>query len=159
MQLPTSLASVDWDERKRELADIVAFGRANSHSGHDCIIGVSGGKDSTWQALFVREVLGMNPLLVNLSYPEQVTQRGVDNVSNMIRHGFDCININPSPQVWRKLMRKGFFQHQLVQVHRVAFSSVPRLVIAYQILDLVGRECGPAIGRPKCDGQGWCRWQ
>lgn len=131
-----SLASVDWEERKRELADIVAFGRANSHSGHDCIIGVSGGKDSTRQALFVREVLGMNPLLVNLSYPpEQVTQRGVDNVSNMIRHGFDCININPSPQIWRKLMRKGFFQYTnwCKSTELALFSSVPRLAIAYQI--------------------------
>ena len=105
----TSLASVDWHQRNRELEDIVAFGRANSHSGYDCIIGVSGGKDSTRQALFVKDVLGMNPLLVNLSYPpEQVTQRGVNNVSNMIQLGFDCISINPAPQLWRKLMRKGF---------------------------------------------------
>lgn len=90
------LEQVDWDERRRELDEVVAFGRVNNHSGYDCIIGVSGGKDSTRQAIFVKEVLGMNPLLVNLSYPpEQVTQRGVDNVSNMIRHGFDCLSINP----------------------------------------------------------------
>lgn len=131
-----SLASVDWDERKCELREIVAFGRAHNQSGHDCIIGVSGGKDSTRQALFVREVLGMNPLLVNLSYPpEQVTQRGVDNVSNMIRHGFDCVSINPSPQIWRKLMRKGFFQYTnwCKSTELALFSSVPRLAIAYQI--------------------------
>jgi N-acetyl sugar amidotransferase len=130
------LTLVDWDERKRELADIVAFGRANCDSGYDCIIGVSGGKDSIRQALFVREVLGMNPLLVNLSYPpEQVTQRGVDNVSNMICHGFDCISINPSPQIWRKLMRKGFFQYTnwCKSTELALFSSVPRLAIAYQI--------------------------
>lgn len=131
-----SLALVDWDERKCELEEIIAFGRANSHSGYDCIIGVSGGKDSTRQALFVREVLGMNPLLVNLSYPpEQVTQRGVDNVSNMIRHGFDCISINPSPQVWRSLMRKGFFEYTnwAKSTEFALYSSVPRLAIAYQI--------------------------
>lgn len=131
-----SLEQVDWDERRRELAEVVAFGRANNHSGYDCIIGVSGGKDSTRQAIFVKEVLGMNPLLVNLSYPpEQVTQRGVDNVSNMIRHGFDCISINLSPQIWRKLMRKGFFQYSnwCKSTELALFSSVPRLAIAYQI--------------------------
>ena len=131
-----SLEQVDWDERRRELAEVVAFGRANNHSGYDCIIGVSGGKDSTRQAIFVKEVLGMNPLLVNLSYPpEQVTQRGVDNVSNMIRHGFDCISIHPSPKIWRKLMRKGFFQYTnwCKSTELALFSSVPRLAIAYQI--------------------------
>ena len=89
-----SLVDVDWDDRNKELADIVAFGKANNQSGYDCIIGVSGGKDSTRQAFFVKDVLKMNPLLVCLSYPpEQVSQRGVDNVSNMIKHGFDCSNL------------------------------------------------------------------
>lgn len=131
-----SLAAVDWDERKKELDEIVAFGRAHNHSGYDCIIGVSGGKDSTRQAIFVKEVLGMNPLLVNLGYPpEQVTQRGVNNVANMIRHGFDCISINPAPQIWRTLMRKGFFEYTnwCRSTELALFSSVPRLAIAYQI--------------------------
>jgi N-acetyl sugar amidotransferase len=131
-----SLLQVDWDERRKELDDIVAFGKANNHSGYDCIIGVSGGKDSTRQAFFVKDVLKMKPLLVCLSYPpEQVTQRGVDNVSNMIRHGFDCVTINPAPGIWRKLMRKGFFEftNWCKSTELALFSSVPRLAIAYQI--------------------------
>ena len=78
----------------------------------------------------------MNPLLVCLSYPpEQITQRGVDNVTNMIYHGFDCITINPAPQVWRKLMHKGFFEYTnwAKSTELALFSSVPRLAIAYQI--------------------------
>jgi N-acetyl sugar amidotransferase len=131
-----SLEQVDWNERREELDSIVAFGKANNHSGYDCIIGVSGGKDSTRQAFFVKDVLKMNPLLVSLGYPpEQVTQRGVDNVSNMINHGFDCISINPSPQVWRKLMREGFYKYTnwAKSTELALFSSVPRLAIAYQI--------------------------
>lgn len=131
-----SLQEVDWEERRKELDAIVDFGKANNHSGYDCIIGVSGGKDSTRQAFFVKDVLKMNPLLVSLGYPpEQVTQRGVDNVSNMISHGFDCISINPSPQIWRKLMREGFFTftNWAKSTELALFSSVPRLAIAYQI--------------------------
>src|SRR5436309_39451 len=76
-----NLREVDWDERRHELEEIVDFGRRNNHSGYDAIIGVSGGKDSTRQALYVKEVLKMNPLLVCLSYPpEQVTERGVNNL-------------------------------------------------------------------------------
>jgi N-acetyl sugar amidotransferase len=132
----TSLKEVDWQARRSEINEIVEFGRNSNHSGYDCIIGVSGGKDSLRQAFFVKDVLKMNPLLVCLSYPpEQITQRGVDNVSNMIKHGFDCISINPAPQIWKKLMRKGFFEftNYAKSTELALFSSVPRLAIAYQI--------------------------
>ena len=46
------LKDVDWDERRKELDKVVSFGKQNNHSGYDCIIGVSGGKDSTRQAFF-----------------------------------------------------------------------------------------------------------
>jgi N-acetyl sugar amidotransferase len=131
-----TLNTVDWEERKKELDSIVKFGKTNNQSGYDCIIGVSGGKDSLRQALFVKNVLKMKPLLVSMGYPpEQVTQRGIDNVSNMIRHGFDCISINLSPKVWQKLMKKGFFNYTnwAKSTEFALFSSVPRLAIAYQI--------------------------
>lgn len=131
-----TLESVDWEDRKAELNEIIEFGKANNHSGYDCIIGVSGGKDSTRQAMFVKEVLGMKPLLVCLSYPpEQVTQRGVDNISNMIALGFDCITINPAPQTWKSLMFESFMEYVnwCKSTEIALFSSVPRLAIAYQI--------------------------
>jgi hypothetical protein len=64
-----------------------------------------------------------------------VTQRGVDNISNLINHGFDCITINPAPQTWQKLMRKSFLEHVnwCKSTELALFSSVPRLAIAYQI--------------------------
>ncbi|MDC0296342.1 N-acetyl sugar amidotransferase [Akkermansiaceae bacterium] len=130
------LKDVDWDERRKELEKVVSFGKKNNYSGYDCIIGVSGGKDSTRQAFFVKDVLKMNPLLVCLGYPpDQVTQKGVDNVSNMIDHGFDCIVINPAPNIWKDLMRKGFFEftNWAKSTELALFSSVPRLAIAYQI--------------------------
>ena len=131
-----SLREVDWDERRQQLDRIVEFGRVHSRSGYDCIIGVSGGKDSTRQALFVRETLKMNPLLVCLSYPpEQVTQRGVENISNLIELGFDMVSINPAPATWRKLMRKSFLEYSnwCRSTELSLFSSVPRMAIAYQI--------------------------
>lgn len=130
------LQIIDWDERRDELNDVVAFGKKNNYSGYDCIIGVSGGKDSTRQAFFVKDVLKMNPLLVCLGYPPtQVTQKGVNNVSNMINHGFDCILINPAPKIWKNLMKKGFFGYSnwAKSTELALFSSVPRLAIAYQI--------------------------
>ena len=130
------LVKVDWEHRRKLLNHIVNFGKENSDSGYDCIIGVSGGKDSTRQAFFVKDILKMNPLLVCLGYPpEQITQRGVKNVSNLISHGFDCININPAPITWKKLMKHGFFEfgNWGKSTELALYSSVPRLAIAYQI--------------------------
>ncbi len=87
-------------------------------------------------ALESSSYMKMNPLLVCLAYPpEQITQRGVNNISNMISHGFDCVTINPGPEIWRKLMSKGFFKftNWCKSTELALFSSVPRLAIAYQI--------------------------
>lgn len=127
---------IDWDERLKELDEIVAFGRKESSQGYDCIIGVSGGKDSTRQALFVKEQLGMNPLLVCLSPPPQeVTLRGVNNLSNLINHGFDCVMVGPAPDTWRQLMKLSFYKYgnPFKSTELALFSSVPKYAIAYQI--------------------------
>ena len=91
---------VAYEERFRELKDIVnRLTRRRKYQEYDCIVGVSGGKDSTRQALWVREKLGLNPLLVCVAYPpKQVSQVGVDNLSNLISHGFDCIMLGPAPE-------------------------------------------------------------
>jgi N-acetyl sugar amidotransferase len=53
---------IDWEERlERLLEDIEPY---RMSSGYECIVGVSGGKDSYYQVHFVRERLGLNPLLV-----------------------------------------------------------------------------------------------
>lgn len=131
-----SLSSVDWDERKSELQEVVSYGKTHCNSSYDCIIGVSGGKDSTRQALFVKEQLGMNPLLVCLSPPpQQLTIRGANNISNLIKLGFDCITVNPAPATWRDLMKISFYKYgnPFKSTELALFSSVPRYAIAYQI--------------------------
>lgn len=76
-----------------------------------CIVGVSGGKDSTRQALWVREKLQLTPLLVSVAYPpRQVTKVGVDNLSNLMGLGFDTLVIGPAPQLSQALVREAFFR-------------------------------------------------
>jgi len=130
------LEQVDWQARENELKKLSADLRSPDASEYDCIIGVSGGKDSLRQALYAKNVLGLRPLLVSLGYPpRQLTQRGVDNVSNMIEQGFDCITIYPAPETWRLLMRKAFleFCNWCKSTEYPLFASVPRLATAYQI--------------------------
>jgi len=130
-----SLDDIDWQSRRCELDDIVAWGRRHTKSQYDCIIGVSGGKDSHRQALYARDELGMNPLLVSCTYPpEQQTERGAHNLANLCRLGFDVVQVSPAPERWRQLMRFGIltFANWCKSTEMALYSSVPRAAIAYQ---------------------------
>ncbi len=105
------------------------------NSFFDCIIGVSGGKDSTRQALWLRDKLKINPLLVCCTYPpEQITERGANNLSNLINLGFDVIVTGPSPQTWKKIMKQGFFNGNYLTGPELAlYSSLPQIAIKHKI--------------------------
>lgn len=131
-----ALQSVDWQERYEILQDILDSHPRKKGQQHDCIIGVSGGKDSTRQALFLRDKFGVNPLLICLSYPpEQVTERGVSNLSNLINLGFDLVMSAPAPDTWRLLKREGFrrFANSFRSTEMALFASVPQIAIRYGI--------------------------
>ena len=150
------LVNVDWQSRKEILFELVEEFR-NPSAQYDCIIGVSGGKDSMRQALWVRDYLRLRPLLVSLSYPpEQVTEIGVRNLSKLIELGFDCIQSCPSPGVWRKLMNLSFSTHAnfAVSTEMALFSAVPQIAIAYKIpLILWGENPGLQLGDLKTLGR------
>ena len=100
-----SLDRVNWETRRKDLQKIADWGHAHQSGGYDCLIGVSGGKDSTRQAFYVRDELGLKPLLVCCSYPpEQADDRGAENLSNLVGHGFDLHYVSPSPETWKVRM-------------------------------------------------------
>ena len=127
---------IDWNERNKELKEIIKFGKEKNVSGYDCIIGVSGGKDSLRQALYVRDHLKLKPLLVCCSYPPlQLTEVGASNISNLIELGFDTISIGPGPQSWKELMKQGFMESAQwsKSTEMALFASLPKVAIAYHI--------------------------
>jgi N-acetyl sugar amidotransferase len=151
------LPDVDWRERFQILQKILSKSTKRTNQQFDCIIGVSGGKDSTRQALWARDKFGLRPLLACLSYPpEQVTQRGVDNIANLIDLGFDVVMSAPSPVTWKKLMRESFLQftNWAKSTELALFSSVPQLAIKYEIpLILWGENPGLQLGDLKTLGK------
>lgn len=144
---------IDWNERNKELQEVVAWGRAHSNAGYDCIVTVSGGKDSLRQALFVRDELGLKPLLACCSYPpEELTERGAYNLGNLISLGFDCVTVSPDPIVWKELMRQGFFRfgNFFKSTEMALYASGPKVSIAYQIpLIFYGENPAVTIGEMK----------
>jgi len=101
---------IDWESRHKELVEIANWAKQNSIGNYDCAIGVSGGKDSTKQALTAKDDLNLNCLLVNYE-PENITDIGKQNIENLKKMGFDVISIRPNPNIVKKMMRYDFFTH------------------------------------------------
>lgn len=101
---------IDWKQRKNELLEIAKDAKKKSKGPYDCVIGVSGGKDSTKQAITARDELGLKCLLVNYE-PENMTELGRKNLENLKRQGFDLITLRPNPKIMKKLIKYDFFTH------------------------------------------------
>jgi N-acetyl sugar amidotransferase len=96
---------VDWDMRKKEFDLIISKFRSKSDSKWDCIIPVSGGKDSTAQVLKILEV-GLNPLCVTATTCDlsQIGRKNIENIKNL---GVDYVEFSPNPVIRKKLNRIG----------------------------------------------------
>ena len=99
---------IDWARREEDFHKIIEHNRLpKGQNGYDCLIPVSGEKDSTYQAYFMKEVCGLNPLCVcfettNLT---EVGQKNLDNISKM---GIDLIYFKKNYNVYRKMVVESF---------------------------------------------------
>ena len=130
--------------------------KRKKHNLYDCIVGVSGGKDSTRQAHWVRDRLGLNPLLVCCGYPPlQMTDIGASNLTNLISMGFDIEVFTPAPQSSAQLSLSSFKQFGNVckSTEMALFSAVPRIAISKKIpLIFWGENPALQVGDAKTEG-------
>jgi len=122
---------IDWKAREKEFLELVK--NYKSHPDYDCIIGVSGGKDSTYQVLKVLE-LGLNPLCVCFepTIPTQIGRKNLDNLNNL---GVDLIHIKRNPIVYKKLAKEAFQRtgDNEWQNHLGIFTTVPKMAVNFNI--------------------------
>jgi N-acetyl sugar amidotransferase len=104
--------NINWDQRYQELKDLCNKHRnAVKNSHYDCVIPVSGGKDSTYQVKVMKEDMGMNPLLVNVSNFSW-TWQGKNNYENMLEtFDCECISLDLSPATAKKMFRYSFEEY------------------------------------------------
>ena len=97
---------IDWKRKEEELKELLEpyKERAKKNgSPYDCIIPVSGGKDSHYQAHLITQVFKMKPLFVayNHSYNTQV---GMRNLTNLVeKFGYDLLRYTTNPKTAKKL--------------------------------------------------------
>lgn len=124
---------IDWDDRKKELVKILEKYCNKDGSNYDCVVPVSGGKDSTFQTLTIKE-LGFNPLCVTFE-PTHPTELGRRNLANLRKLGVDLISIEKNPDVYRKLCWEGFTKvgdHDWPN-HVGIFTAPVRVAVNYKV--------------------------
>ena len=97
---------IDWEVRGRELRVITDRYRSKT-SNYDCIVPISGGKDSTFQVWFVKKQLGLNPLCVHFE-PTMRTELGKKNLFALRNLGVDLISWDKNPAVYKAMGREAF---------------------------------------------------
>jgi len=125
-------SQIDWAQREQAFRAVVQNARQRS-TGYDCLIPVSGGKDSTWQVVTCR-AYGMNPLAVTWKTPAR-TPIGQRNLDNLVRLGVDHIDYQVNPQVEKKFLLSSFerFGTTAIPMHMALFSIPLRIAVRFQI--------------------------
>lgn len=125
--------AIDWEKRKKELELILEKYRSKDGSNWDCIVPVSGGKDSTYQVIKILE-LGMNPLCVTATTCD-LSDIGRKNIENIKSMGVDYIEFTSNKVVRSKLNKIGLEQVGDISwpEHAGIFTMPVRAAVQYNI--------------------------
>lgn len=96
---------IDWAARAKAFDDLVEATKARATT-YDCVIPVSGGKDSYWQVVTCLE-RGLHPLCVTYVYPGR-NELGERNLRNLMALGVDHVELRVNPEVERAFVGRAF---------------------------------------------------
>jgi len=122
--------TIDWQERSKRLKTILSDYRSNSGLNYDCIIPVSGARDSFFIVHTIKNVCGMNPLLVTYN-KHYNTAIGYKNLARL-RTVFDCdiLTLTVNPQTVKAITRATLRRLGSIYWHCLAGQTVFPVQIA-----------------------------
>ena len=125
--------TINWKDREKKFVEIVKKIKTRNNGNYDCIVPVSGGKDSTWQVLKMLEydlkILCVNSRTCDLS---PIGRRNLDNIKNI---GVDMIELSPNPKIRKKLNKIGLLEvGDISWPEHVGIFTVPiNIAVKFQI--------------------------
>lgn len=100
---------IDWAARERELRQLLEHYQSLNND-YDCLVPISGGKDSTFQLHVITKVYGLRPLAVTFSH-NWFTETGKYNLQNAIeKFNVDHIMFTPNRELINKLARESLYK-------------------------------------------------
>lgn len=95
-----SRPKINWADRKKSFVKLIKANK-NNKSTYDCIIPVSGGKDSTYQVIRCLEY-NLKPLCVTAT-TDDLSYVGRENIENIKKLGVDYIEVTANPNIRKKI--------------------------------------------------------
>jgi N-acetyl sugar amidotransferase len=97
---------IDWVEREKQLREILNQAKQGSGNNYDCIVPISGGKDSTFQVHVLVKTYGMKPLAVTFNH-NWYSETGWYNLQNTLdRFNIDHIMFTPNRDLVNRIARR-----------------------------------------------------
>ena len=101
---------INWVERERELRRILEDAKAQAGNNYDCIIPISGGKDSTFQLHVLCKAYNMKPLAVTFNH-NWFSETGWYNLVNGLEtFNVDHIMYTPNRDLVNRLAKKSLHE-------------------------------------------------
>ena len=124
---------IDWNRRKVELQNILKKYKCQNSTNWDCIVPVSGGKDSTYQVVQILN-LGLNPLCV-VSSTCDLSALGRRNIENLKGLGVDLVEVSPNKNIRAKMNKIGLTQvGDISWPEHVGIFTIPvRAAVQYKV--------------------------
>jgi len=127
--------TVDWNSRLDELRALCdKYRRTDGY--YDCLIAVSGQKDSTYLTHMMKERMNMNPLLVCVTDPCSHTEAGTRNLKNIIdTFNCDMFVFHLSTDLFRRVTKIGFEElgEPLRFIEAVIYTMPYKLAVSFNI--------------------------
>ena len=125
-------ARIDWVARTEEFRKLARDCR-NRSASYDCVIPVSGGKDSYWQVATCLEY-GLHPLCVTYVVPGR-NELGERNLKRLIDIGVDHIDFRPNPRVEARFIARAFEERGIsgLVTHMAIFALPVRIAVSFRI--------------------------
>lgn len=123
---------IDWPDRRAHWERIAAEARAAGRRW-DCVVPVSGGKDSHWQVLACLEQ-GLHVLAVTWRAPGR-TELGRRNLENLMRLGVDHVDFSINPRVERAMLLRSLERYgtPAIPMHLAIFNVPATIAWRYEI--------------------------
>lgn len=124
---------LDWKERSEKLESILDNYKNKSGNNYDCIIPVSGARDSYFIVHTIKKVYGLNPLLVTYN-KHYNTALGARNLANL-RIMFDCdiMTLTVKPESVKKITRATLRKFGSIYWHCIAGQTVYPVQMAVKL--------------------------
>lgn len=140
---------IDWEARGVKLKQICDDVRGSNGNGYDCIVPISGGKDSFIQAYTMSKVYNLRVLCVVVMAHLQ-TVEGIENLNLLVDElGVDLLKISTRPSTLQKIRRVALEKigNPNYAEHRIVFAAVARAAYFYNVpLVVWGEDIGIEFG-------------